>query len=455
MPARGGEYDLTKALIGASGVNEAVSADYSAAYALGEDAAGIESQSPDYDFMSGYFSAFASGCIGNFSLVSAVVGPSKILQDGTQVGVPLGATIELVFSGSLDPSTIAAGIQANLLNDHLGNARDQIVPSSYTYGVVGTTVVIAAQGRWLGNTFYDIIGNGSLRSIDGFALAAPTHTPFMTVLDPNEDNVVLRPIPVSAGTPAPAAVGGASIHLDIPTGSFADYSYVLVSRDPLHSPLQADPKTIEAANQKAQASGGAYQTPLALQEVAAYNEQGLPMTLAKSVTFSVSYSGGALFTGSGAPIRPQSLSFWNLDSAHALWVKMPDSRPNGADVIGAVARFSVYALMGSADPDASQVYVFPLPWRPHGPNAGSGPGQTGTEAEGITFSNLPSECDITIFTVSGAQVRKLHHSDLTGLVAQERWDGNTSGGQHTASGVYLWRVESSSDSKNGKLMLIR
>ena len=99
--------------------------------------------------------------------------------------------------------------------------------------------------------------------------------------------------------------------------------------------------------------------------------------------------------------------------------------------------------------------VFPLPWRPHGPNAGTGPGQTGTDSGGITFSNLPSECDIKIYTVSGSLVRQLHHSDLTGPVAQQVWDGNTSGGEHAASGVYLWRVESSADSKNGKLMVIR
>jgi hypothetical protein len=124
-------------------------------------------------------------------------------------------------------------------------------------------------------------------------------------------------------------------------------------------------------------------------------------------------------------------------------------------VAGAVTQFSVYALMGSAATDASAVFVFPVPWRPHGPNAGEGPGQTGTEGGGITFSNLPSECTIKIYTMSGSLVRTLSHSDLAGPVGQEKWDGNTSGGEHAASGVYLWRVESSADSKNGKLILIR
>src|ERR1017187_5892574 len=85
-PATGGNDDLSKALHGESGVNQAASADYSAAYALGEDVAGTESRSTNYDLTGGYFSGFASGYTGNFSLVSATVGQSKIMQGGFQVG---------------------------------------------------------------------------------------------------------------------------------------------------------------------------------------------------------------------------------------------------------------------------------------------------------------------------------------------------------------------------------
>ena len=121
--------------------------------------------------------------------------------------------------------------------------------------------------------------------------------------------------------------GAPSINLDIPTGSLSDYAYVLVSQDPVHSPLQVDPSVLQQATQKAANSGGAYQTPLAIQEIAAYNEQGRPMSLAKSIAFSVSTTGGSACRRTrGVPIRADSLSLWSLDSAHALWVKMPDSR---------------------------------------------------------------------------------------------------------------------------------
>jgi hypothetical protein len=457
VDATGGNDDLTKALDGESGVNEATSADYGMAYAVGEDAAGVVSQGSGYELTSGYFSGYPSGVVGPFSLVSGVVGPTKILQDGLQVGVPLNASVQLIFSSPLDPTTLAAGIQVFMVMDHLGQAQDVIVPSSFTYDVAGSTVVITPQGAWPGNSLLDVVVNGQLQSIDGFALAQDAHTQFITVLDPQQENVVLHPIPVPGVAQAPGVSGTPSLDLDIPVGSLSDYAYVLVSQDPVHAPLQVDPKVLQAATQKAQGTGGAYQTPLAYEEIAAYGQQGQPMSLAKAITFSITSNGSTqgLFTGGGVPVRAQTLSLWALDSVHALWVKMPDSRPNGSGVAGAVTQFSVYALMGQASGDASDVFVFPLPWRPHGPQAGDGPGQTGTESGGITFSNLPSECTIKIYTVSGGLLRTLNHSDLAGPVGQEKWEGNTSSGDHAASGVYLWRVESSADSKNGKLILIR
>jgi len=456
VAASGGSYSLTKCLVGESGINQVGSTDYGTPYGLGEDGAGMELSSLNYDLVTGYFSGYPSGAVGPFSLLGATIGTTKILQDGLQVGVPLNAVVQLTFSSPLDPTTLAAGIQVFMVMDHLGQPQDVIIPSSFTYNVAGSTVIISPQGVWPGNTLLDVVVNSQLRSIDGFALAQPTHTRFITLLDPSEENVVLHPLPIPGVGQVLGAGSAPSLNLDIPIGSLSNYAYVLVSQDPMHSPLQADPKVLQAATLKAQDSGGAYQTPLALAEIAAYNQEAQPMSLAKAITLSITSNGNqGLAGGTNIPIRIQTLSLWALDSAHALWVKMPDSGPNGVGVTGAVTEFSVYALMGSAATDASNVFVYPLPWRPHGREAGDGPGHTGTESGGITFSNLPSECSITIYTIDGRLVRELHHSDLAGPIAQQKWDGNTSSGDHAASGVYLWRVESSADSKNGKLMVIK
>ena len=173
-------------------------------------------------------------------------------------------------------------------------------------------------------------------------------------------------------------------------------------------------------------------------------------TLSTPAQISIPYS----MNGPGL-VRPQTLALWVLDTQHALWVKIPESLNDSQTVSAPVTYFSVFALMGSADGSAADSFAFPVPWRPHGPNAGSGPGQSGTEADGITFSNIPSECTIKIYTIAGGLVCEIHHSDTGGLIAQEKWDVRTRGGEPAASGVYLWRVVSSADSRNGKLMIIR
>jgi hypothetical protein len=459
VDATGGNYDMTKTLIGGSGVAQVTSNDgtYSAAYCLGEDVAGIDSSGSGYDLISGYFSGYASGFSGTFQFLGATVGTTQVLQNGFQVGVPLNASIQLAFSSQVDPTTIPNGIQVTAIMDHMGQTENNLALWTSTYSVAGTTVVISPQAAWSGNTVYSISGTSNLRSIDGFSLSPSSQAQFLTVLDPHQENVVLQPIPVVFnGSPTPGSSNPPALSLDIPQDAFTDYSYVLVSQDPMHSPLQVNPATLTAATQKAQTSGGPYETPLAYQEVVAFNVQGQPVSLSKGASLSITYSGTSnLLSGTNVPIRADTLSLWTLDSAHALWVKMPDSGMSGSSVVGPVSQFSVFALMGSADTDTSSVFVFPNPWRPHGPNTGTGAGQTGTDAGGITFSNIPSECTIKIYTISGELVRQLSHSDLTGPVGQQVWDGNTSGGDHAASGVYLWRVVSGSDSKNGKLMIIR
>src|ERR1035437_5644880 len=157
----GRDYDMTKCLIGASGVQQVTVNDNSAAYSVGEDVAGTESLVADYDFASGYFSGYASGRVGTFNLSNTTVGTSKILQDGFQVGVPLNAAVQLAFSNQLDPSTIEGGIQVMLVMDHLGQSEDTLILSTFTYDVTGTTVVISAQYVWPGNCFIDVMTNSA------------------------------------------------------------------------------------------------------------------------------------------------------------------------------------------------------------------------------------------------------------------------------------------------------
>ncbi len=457
----GGNFIITKDLPQVTGTPYPVGGIYSAAFGWGEQISGFTiTDGITYELISGYY----GGRFGNSSSLQIVrtevaPGARAFFQDGVQVGVPLQATVQIDFSDQLDNQTLAAGIQVFIVTDHMGRPQNTPVPFLSSYDPVNQRVILSPASAWLGNTLYDVTLTPSLLSIDGFTLNSVTHIQFVTLLDPHVENVVLRPVPGSAGASASGSGTAGSLNVHIPSESLADYSMILFSPDPIKSPLRVDPQIVQDANQKATVAGGPYRTPIVLQEITAYNTQGNVMgVLSAPAEISMTYEEqNGLLSASPAPIRAPTLALWVLDETHRLWVKMPESHvETGRKTVSAsVNRFAVFALMGSASASAADAFVFPVPWRPHGPNAGTGAGQTGTTMDGMTFTSLPSECTIKIFTLSGELVRELRHSDTAGPTAQEKWDGNSTHGDHAASGVYLWRVESATDAKNGKLMVIR
>ena len=72
----------------------------------------------------------------------------------------------------------------------------------------------------------------------------------------------------------------------------------------------------------------------------------------------------------------------------------------------------------------------------------------------IRFTNLPQECRISIFTISGELVKVLdHNSQFDG---NEWWDLRTANNQEVAPGLYLYHVESrNGQEKVGKFAVIR
>ena len=447
----GGSFVLTKDLWGASGTPVLASADYSLGMAWGEPVSGDVITQSTYTIVSGYY----GGGFGNgltFTVVSSRVGApgqTTYLQDGVPVGLPYSAPVQIVFSDQVLPQ----GVKAVVAMDHLGVASNVAAPIDTTYDPVTLTLTVLPHGSWTGDTLYDMQVSPAILNVDGIPLDQVYHVYFQTMLDPHQENVVVAPILAGAAAPSPSKTLGA-MTIQFPNQSLSDYAVVLWSRDALNAPLRTDPKIIQETTAKALASGGRYREPVSIQEIIAYDTHGnLMSTLSAPAQLAVDYDGAP----SAGLVRPGTLAIWALDETHLLWVKIPASRnaPAVQSVSAPVTRFSVFALMGGPDGGASDSFVFPVPWRPHGPNAGTGPGQTGTEAGGITFSNIPSECKIQVYTIAGELVRQIHHSDTGGLIGQEIWDAKTVHGDPAASGVYLWRVESSVDGKNGKLMIIR
>ncbi len=74
------------------------------------------------------------------------------------------------------------------------------------------------------------------------------------------------------------------------------------------------------------------------------------------------------------------------------------------------------------------------------------------EPNKIMFVNLPKECTIKIFTMSGDLVTVLKHDDGT---AEEAWNQVSDNNQLVFSGVYIYHVNSEWGEKTGKFVIIR
>lgn len=226
--------------------------------------------------------------------------------------------------------------------------------------------------------------------------------------------------------------------------------------DPMITPVRANPASITAATARLSLTQGP-QASLVPASVIEFNLLGksnefYTANLANPATITLPYddlNNDGIIDGSNPPIRTKNLGIYVLDEMHDLWVNMPGAAVDAAahTVTGQTAHFSVYALIGNSDNVVDGAYPFPVPWAPN-----SGNPLDGTLAGGITFTNLPSQGTVGIYTLAGQLVRSL---PIPSFAAQLVWDVKTQNGRNVVSGVYLWRVQSGRNSKVGKLMVIR
>lgn len=253
-----------------------------------------------------------------------------------------------------------------------------------------------------------------------------------------------------------------SASLSLPAGAVDKEVFdITLNADPIAQPLNVAPGVINSANAKMEINNGAWARlfPNQITEMYLFDEQDAwNKPFAQNGTLAMRYrddNGDGFLDGSNPPVRADTIKPWVLDETRAMWYKLPGASfdPVSRTIAAPFVSPGVYALLGMVDESVKDTYAFPVPFRPNGPDAGSGPGQTGVEADGIVFTSIPQTGDIEIYTLDGRLVRKL--SIPAGLLSVTlKWDVRTAGGNRAASGVYIWRVVSGSNSKTGKLMVI-
>lgn len=116
-------------------------------------------------------------------------------------------------------------------------------------------------------------------------------------------------------------------------------------------------------------------------------------------------------------------------------------------VVATLDKAGTYALaelkpFGSSLDD---VRIYPNPWMPNDNNS-----DTGTQATGIVFDNLTTSTTIKIYTISGQLVKEESIQE-----SSWSWDGRNAAGNPVFSGVYLYLLSNESETKTGKLTIIR
>ena len=93
----------------------------------------------------------------------------------------------------------------------------------------------------------------------------------------------------------------------------------------------------------------------------------------------------------------------------------------------------------------NEIGVFPNPY------FGGHSGEGGSMAQFVTFNNLPAECVIRVFSLSGQMVRTIQHQNETPL---ERWDLLNDHGTAIGSGMFIVHVETAYGNKILKMAVI-
>lgn len=353
------------------------------------------------------------------------VSPSGVLVGQTP-------TVEVTLNQTIDQSSVTSGVVTLVaIQDRLGQGISQEVGGTPTYQSSTTVRLDGLPSLSRGVTYEVRVKN--IRNLGGIGMSGEVRSTFRVLADQTQEHRLNETT--------------ANLKVVLPAGALGmDYG-VSVTTNPLVSPREVALTVLQAANQNAVDRIGAVAKPITAVELNAYNASGqrLTGTFATPATVTLGYAdaaGRGLVDGTSPAVRVRTLGIWALDEGGPTWVRLPSSVVDtmAKTVSATVTHFSAYALMGIADTFVEQAHAYPVPFQPSR-------GHTR-----ITFTQLPSPTTIRIYTLDGELVRTLNVTDGSPTLV---WDVKNGDGEAVASGVYLYRIQSSGSEKTGKLVIIR
>ncbi len=150
--------------------------------------------------------------------------------------------------------------------------------------------------------------------------------------------------------------------------------------------------------------------------------------------------------GSLAPCAAAPISVPAFSSAGTINYNVGTMNTKNKFVALALGVFGMAALVmnfviGAGADDVSVSYAYPVPYKPSSGH------------RNITFTLLPTQGTIKVYTVVGEMVKEIGFSSpVNGEVT---WDARNTQGEDIASDVYLYVITSGDNKKFGKLMVVR
>ncbi|MEK7747037.1 MAG: hypothetical protein AAB576_10250, partial [Elusimicrobiota bacterium] len=261
--------------------------------------------------------------------------------------------------------------------------------------------------NWSGGASY--VSLGSTRTLDGAASSAPvTNTSALSI------------------TLTPLFPQLSRVQVEVPVGALPDGAVLSVN---------ASPASVPSAR-SSQASLTALGPGVGVDISAGGSQPAGPVAIA------MTYETAWLPAGAD----PRRLSIARYVPAEDKWSLLPTTVDTGARTLRAqTLHFSLFApFLVAPGSDLSSVQAYPVPWEP-------GSGDASFDAPYLTFSGLPADGGVRLFTLQGERIWE-GSANLTGIVL---WDGRNSHGGRVASGTYLAVISGGGAKAVRRVVLIR
>ncbi|MFH1390596.1 MAG: Ig-like domain-containing protein [Candidatus Margulisiibacteriota bacterium] len=379
---------------------------------------------------SGYtLTANASGltaAVSNAFTISPPPNITTLTPTSGAINIRPNATLAIQFSQVMDqPSTINALTLKAIRDNNAVSLESPAVSGSSTWDASGQTLYFTPLAAMEKGYTYQATISTNAKNADLGALATAESWSFTVTYDQAAANTFYS----SDGKVRVVLAGGA-----LPVDGLVD-----INQNPITQPRFVDPAKITLANSKAGGAGS-------ITELNAFDAYGsrVSTSFASSVTLTFFYDdldNDGVIDGTTPPVPAANLMIYRLDESHGLWVRLPGSTVDLVNhlVSAPITGFSVYALMATSATDSSAVFTFPNPYKPS------------LGHSSITFSNIPTQGVIKIFTLSGDLVKTISNTSN----GQFNWDARNEAGELLTSGLYFYVVKATGGTSTGKLVIIR